>query len=74
MNKSFKYFIALFICYGSFQYGRIHDEGIEVYQPEYNHVVLKDRCDIIQDTVGNVNFIWYKEKLYVLDESLNQNF
>lgn len=49
----FKWFIGLLVCYAFFQYGRIHDDGIKVYQPQYNHVVISDRVDIVLDTLGN---------------------
>jgi hypothetical protein len=62
MNKistPFKVFIALIVCYGFFQYGRVHDDGYKVYQPEYNHAVYSDRVDIVMDTLGNpYSVIW----------------
>lgn len=74
MSKSFKFFIVFIMCYASFQYGRVHDEGIEVYQPEYNHIVITDRCAVVLDTNGDINCLWYKDQPYVIDPILFENF
>lgn len=59
--------------YASFQYGRVHDEGIIVDQPELNHIVIKDRCDIVMDTTGYVIAIWYQDQPYKIDPILFEN-
>lgn len=74
MSKSFKFFIVFIMCYASFQYGRVHDEGIEVYQPEYNHIVITDRCKVVVDTLGNINSVWLNDEPYVYSPELFENF
>lgn len=73
MSKSFKFFIVFIMCYASFQYGRVHDEGVEVYQPEYNHIVITDRCEVVLDTLGNINTVWYRDVPYVYSPELLEN-
>lgn len=73
MDKHFKYFVLFILCYGCFQYGRIHDEGIKVNQPEYNHVVYVDNCEIVCDTSGNINCIWYRNNAYTIDTNSLEN-
>ena len=59
--------LTLIITFAVFQYGRTYDVGVTVYQPEYNHVVRKDLCEIVQDTSSNTLAIWYRGDLYMLD-------
>jgi len=73
MDKQLKYFLISFMCFASFQYGRIHDEGIKVSQPEYNHIVYVDRCEIVCDTVGAINCIWYRDNVYTIDTTSLEN-
>jgi len=68
MKTHYKIFFILILMYFSWQFGRIHDEGIEIYQPEFNHIVLKDRCEIVTDTLGHVLCIWYDDTPYVYSE------
>lgn len=73
MDKQLKYFLVSLMCFASFQYGRIHDEGIKVNQPEYNHVVYVDNCEIVCDTTGNINCIWYRNNAYTIDTNSLEN-
>jgi hypothetical protein len=66
MEKYFKYFVVLIMCYASFQYGRIHDEGVDYYISEDNTVVYTDRCQIVADTAGVASVIWYKDEPFTL--------
>lgn len=58
-----KIFLSLIVCYGFFQYGRIHDDGVKIYQPEYNHVVVSDRADIVLDTAGNPYAVYWDDDM-----------
>jgi len=64
MNKvstPFKLFLILIACYASFQYGRVHDDGVLVDQPEYDHRVISDRVKIVTDSNGNpYSVVWEK--------------
>lgn len=66
MERYYWYLVVFIMCYASFQYGRIHDEGIEYYSPEENTVVYTDRCQIVADTTGVANVIWYKDEPFTL--------
>jgi hypothetical protein len=68
MEKYFKYFVVLIMCYASFQYGRIHDEGVEYYSAEENKVVYIDRCEVVTDTsgYGTPIVIWYNDAPFTL--------
>lgn len=69
----FNSFVFFILLYAAFQYGRVHDEGIKVNQPELNHIVYTDRCDVVTDTSGNVYCIWYEDQPYVIDPVLFEN-
>ena len=69
----FNSLVFFILVYGAFQYGRVHDEGIKVSQPELNHIVYTDRCDVVTDTSGNVYCIWYEDQPYVIDPVLFEN-
>lgn len=73
MKTHYKIFFILVLMYFSWQFGRIHDEGVQVYQPEYNHIVLQDRCEIVTDTLGNVICIWYNDVPYTYSEEVEIN-
>lgn len=69
----FNSFVFLILLYGSFQYGRVYDTGTKVNQPEYNHVVRHEQCEVVCDTSGNVFSVWYKGHPYTLDTSVTDN-
>lgn len=62
--KHIKYFVVFIMCYASFQYGRIHDEGVEYYSAEENIMIYKDRCQISADSLGNPYLILYNDRIY----------
>lgn len=38
-----------------------------VYQPDYNHVVRIDTCQVIADTTNTTLFLWYDNYIYTAD-------
>jgi hypothetical protein len=66
MEKYIKYFVVFIMCYASFQYGRIHDEGVEYYSAEENIMIYTDRCQISADSSGIANVIWYNDAPFIL--------
>lgn len=69
----FNSLVFFILLYAAFQYGRVHDQGVKVSQPELNHIVYTDRCDVVADTNGNVYCIWYEDQPYVIDPVLFEN-
>lgn len=69
----FNGFVAFILLYAAFQYGRVFDHELIVNQPELNHLVHRELCDVVTDTSGNVYCIWYQDQPYVIDPVLFEN-
>ena len=66
--------IFALILFGFFQTGRVYDDHrCIVSQPEYNHMVYIDRCEVVTDTVDEVIVIMYNNKPYVYEPSVLDN-
>lgn len=65
--------VAFIVLYGAFQYGRVVDDHQIVDQPEYNHFVYSERCEVVTDSIGTVECIWFNNRPYTLDLELIEN-
>lgn len=66
VDNWYKYLVGFTFVYGVFQYGRIYDDKrCIVSQPEYNHFVYTDRCEIITDSTGQVMVVVHDNMPYV---------
>lgn len=67
-------FIFALILYGFFQTGRVYDDKrYIVSQPEYNHMVYMDHCEVVTDTTGKVLTIWHDDIPYRVDYDVFHN-
>lgn len=74
MNKFYYFLIAFLLLFGSFQYGRAYDDRrVIVNQPEHNHIVFVDHCEIAADTSFNISAIWYRGAAYTVDTTVYDN-